>query len=81
MQIAFDLLKKGVVTAIASDCHNIAYRPPNLAVGLERAVELVGEKLANSMVTTIPKQILPKNNGSLVTINPGPMNYRDIAYR
>jgi protein-tyrosine phosphatase len=82
MQVAFDLLKKGVVTAIASDCHNVAYRPPNLALGLETAVKLIGERSANSMVTTIPGVILSRNCiEPLGSTSREYSIYRDIAYQ
>jgi len=55
--IAHDLLKQGLVTILASDAHNIDYRPPILTEGLQQAAELVGEAKAEALVRQIPWQI------------------------
>ena len=84
MKLSIDLLQKGLVTSIASDCHNIVHRPPDLASGLERASELIGLEKAREMVTSIPQTLLSVHQNT-INIMPAPitksLNRRSYAYR
>jgi protein-tyrosine phosphatase len=51
------LLQEGRVSAIASDCHNLKGRKPNLNEGLLAAQLLIGAN-AELMVKTIPNQLI-----------------------
>jgi protein-tyrosine phosphatase len=53
-QNAEQLLQQGAVSAIASDCHNLKGRKPNLNQGLAAAKLLVAEEQANRTVFDIP---------------------------
>jgi protein-tyrosine phosphatase len=55
--IACDLLQQGLVTILASDAHNIEFRPPLLSEGLQRAASLIGEARAEALVLHTPWQI------------------------
>lgn len=52
------LLQEGRVSAIASDCHNLKGRKPNLNEGLLAAQLLVGASAAEPMVRTVPNQLI-----------------------
>lgn len=52
------LLETGKVTAIASDAHNVEFRPPRLDHGRDAAAEIVGEELAQNMVYATPAQLI-----------------------
>ncbi|MBU3071527.1 capsular biosynthesis protein [Aestuariicella sp. G3-2] len=51
------LLKKGVVTVLASDAHHVKRRPVNLSCGFEAAKKIVGLKLAQQLVYDNPLKI------------------------
>ena len=55
---AVQLLEKGVVTVLASDAHNLKYRPPSLNSGRAAAAEVVGEDEAFRLVVDNPWQIV-----------------------
>lgn len=55
---AEQLLRDGQVTLLATDCHNLAYRPPNLGAGRAAAAALVGESAAGRLVEEHPQRIL-----------------------
>ncbi|WP_439134702.1 tyrosine-protein phosphatase [Pseudomaricurvus sp.] len=57
------LLRKGVVTVLASDAHHFERRPVNLGVGRDAAVDIVGAEMARKMVFDVPYAIA----GSLFT--------------
>lgn len=57
-QIAIDLLKSDRVLFMATDCHNTAYRPPNLKHGLELASALIGEMSATALIKDNPEELL-----------------------
>jgi len=57
-RLAKILLEKGWVTVIATDCHNIRYRPPSLRSGMQAAAKIVGSAAAMDMVTRTPSIIL-----------------------
>jgi protein-tyrosine phosphatase len=51
-KLVISLLKEGKVKVIASDCHNLRYRPPNLSLGVKAATKLVGKTTTTEMVTS-----------------------------
>ncbi len=51
-KLAAQLLKDDRVSAIASDAHNLKYRPPNLGKGVRAAAKLVGKTRAAELVTS-----------------------------
>ena len=55
--IAHDLLQQGLVTVLATDAHNVDYRPPVLTDGLQQAAQLVGDAKAEALVRQTPWQI------------------------
>lgn len=55
---ALTLLENGWVHVIASDAHNIEYRPPVLSEGRDAVADLLGEESARKMVSKHPAQIL-----------------------
>ncbi|MCP4697347.1 MAG: capsular biosynthesis protein [Gammaproteobacteria bacterium] len=57
-QRARQLLEKGWVDVLASDAHNRDSRPPDLASGKAAAAEIVGEKMAWSLVRERPWEIV-----------------------
>jgi protein-tyrosine phosphatase len=52
------LLKKGLIHCIASDAHGLQRRPPGVVRGLQRAVEILGQKRVHEMIETWPSMIL-----------------------
>jgi protein-tyrosine phosphatase len=61
-KLAIRLLKEGKVDVIASDCHNLKSRPPNLSEGLREAAKIVGESAANAMVHELPRQLITNHH-------------------
>jgi protein-tyrosine phosphatase len=57
-QNAEHLLQQGAVSAIASDCHNLKGRKPNLNEGVEAACALIGESLVSWLTVAIPEQLI-----------------------
>lgn len=57
-QNAEKLLIAGNVSAIASDCHNLKGRKPNLIEGVARAKQLIAESDANYLVNGLPLQLI-----------------------
>ncbi|VAX20414.1 hypothetical protein MNBD_NITROSPINAE01-1933 [hydrothermal vent metagenome] len=55
---ACDLLKMNHVTFLASDCHNLTERYPNLKSGMEVASDIVGKTAAYEMVTKAPGNLI-----------------------
>ncbi len=51
-KLAARLLKEDRVSAIASDAHNLKYRPPNLGKGVKAAAKLIGKQRAGELVTS-----------------------------
>ena len=51
-RLAIKLLKEDKVSVLASDCHNLNNRPPNLSQGAKAAAKLVGKTKAIEMVTS-----------------------------
>ncbi|MDM8557659.1 CpsB/CapC family capsule biosynthesis tyrosine phosphatase [Candidatus Parabeggiatoa sp. HSG14] len=56
-QRAQQMLEKGWVNVIASDAHNIKYRPPDLESGYLAAAKIIGESAAYRLVHETPEQI------------------------
>ncbi len=55
---AFEMLERGWVTVLASDAHNIRWRPPELEPGRAAAAQIVGDAAASALVRERPKSIL-----------------------
>ncbi len=49
------------VSAIASDCHNLKGRKPDLLAGFEHAKTIIGEQQASTLVNLIPNTLIDKN--------------------
>jgi len=49
------------VSAIASDCHNLKGRTPDLQAGFEHAKSIVGEQQASTLVNLIPNTLIHNN--------------------
>ncbi len=62
MHCAEFLLRKGYVTLLASDAHNLKHRPPRLDDGRDAAARIVGEALAREMVQDRPLAIITGMN-------------------
>ncbi|MCF2949883.1 tyrosine protein phosphatase [Paraglaciecola aquimarina] len=60
-QNAEKLLLDGNVSAIASDCHNLKGRKPNLHEGITAAKALIDESLINPLISSIPAQLTTVN--------------------
>jgi protein-tyrosine phosphatase len=52
------MLAEGIVHILATDAHDLARRPPDLAEGRERAARLVGAAEAEHLVITRPMGVL-----------------------
>ncbi|MCB1687067.1 MAG: capsular biosynthesis protein [Halioglobus sp.] len=57
-QRAVEMLERGWVSVLASDAHNLNYRPPELASGRAAAARLIGEAAADDLVQGRPASIL-----------------------
>jgi protein-tyrosine phosphatase len=60
-QMAEELILAEQVSAIASDCHNLKGRSPDLLAGFEHAKSLIGEQQASRLVNDIPKALTQSN--------------------
>ena len=56
--IAIKLLSQNLVNFMASDAHNVSYRPPNLAAGVAEAAGIIGADAALKLVTEAPERLL-----------------------
>ncbi len=56
--LAEALLLADRVTLLATDAHNLAYRPPNLSSGVAAAARLIGEAAARRLVEENPRGML-----------------------
>ena len=56
-QRANELLQRGWVHILATDAHNVNWRPPNLAQGREAAAKIVGEEESWALVRERPWQL------------------------
>ncbi|MCU4674815.1 tyrosine protein phosphatase [Catenovulum sp. 2E275] len=59
--LAEQLLLDNHVHAIASDCHNMKGRAPDLLQGVTAASEIIGEKAALNLVSNQTQQLITKN--------------------
>lgn len=57
-RVAENYLKKGLVHFIASDAHSLHKRPPKVAQGLQRAVQLLGQARVHQMTEVNPATML-----------------------
>lgn len=55
--ISIDMIKKGLVTYIASDAHSVKRRPPILSKAKQIVSELIGQNDANDLFFTNPKRL------------------------
>jgi protein-tyrosine phosphatase len=51
------MLKRGWVHVLATDAHNIDWRPPNLAAGRLAAAKIVGEEESWRLVKHRPQEL------------------------
>jgi len=56
-QRAHEMLERGWVHILATDAHNINWRPPNLAEGRQAAAKIVGEEESWALVSDRPWQL------------------------
>ncbi len=64
--IAEELLREDQVMLLATDCHNVAYRPPVLKAGVAAAAEIIGEQRASALVNDNPAELLHNNNHNVI---------------
>ena len=62
---ALKLYKRGVIHAVASDCHNIHLRPPRIGEALAIIAEKLGEKTVRSMCDLLEE--ITAENASFVS--------------
>ncbi len=55
---AKEMLEEGWVSIIATDAHNLQYRPPDLAAGRDAAAKIIGIDQANKLVVDNPGNIV-----------------------
>ena len=55
------LLIDDKVSAIASDCHNLKGRVPDLQAGFEHAKTIIGEQQSSTLVNLIPNTLINQN--------------------
>lgn len=55
--ISIDMLKKGLVTYVASDAHSVKRRPPILSKAKQIVSELIGKNYAHNLFFTNPKRL------------------------
>jgi protein-tyrosine phosphatase len=60
-QMSEELLIAGKVSAIASDCHNLKGRTPDLLKGYEVAKTIIGKKEARDLVSSSPYKLVLNN--------------------
>jgi protein-tyrosine phosphatase len=60
-QMAEELLVAGKVSVIASDCHNLKGRSPDLFAGFNHAKSLIGQHKATALVNDMPKALTLSN--------------------
>lgn len=57
-KVACDLLLSNQVDIIASDCHNLKYRPPILSQGVKQAIKIIGHAKAVHMAVGRPLELM-----------------------
>lgn len=60
-EMAEDLLIKDQVSVIASDCHNVKSRAPDLLAGFKCAERIIGTDRAKQLVETMPANLIHMN--------------------
>jgi protein-tyrosine phosphatase len=60
-QMTEDLLIAGQVSAIASDCHNLKGRSPDLLAGVEKAETIIRKESSLALVNQRPKELISNN--------------------
>ena len=68
-QWCIQLLNEGLVHFVASDAHDLVYRPPGLAVARELLVTQFGEEYADLLLEVHPRAVI---DGQLLEIRPFP---------
>jgi protein-tyrosine phosphatase len=74
------MLDEGIVHILATDSHDVKWRPPNLGEGREFAVRRMGDVEAEHLVVTRPKGVLANEHPSNM---PGPqsaLSASDMVY-
>lgn len=66
--LAHQLLREGTVTVLASDAHNVAYRPPGLDAAAALAAELIGEAAARALVQDNPWRLSQRHFAADVAV-------------
>lgn len=61
-QMTEELLIAEHVNAIASDCHNLKGRSPDLLAGVEQAKTIIGNEKASLLVTNSPAELTANNS-------------------
>lgn len=61
-QMTEELLEADEVSAIASDCHNLKGRSPDLLAGVEQAKTIIGNEKANLLVSNSPAELTANNS-------------------
>ena len=69
---ALEMLERGWVDVLASDAHNIQYRPPNLEPGRAAAARVVGEAESWRLVQERPGALSDHLFSYLIKDRPGP---------
>ena len=57
-ECAHELLRRGVVTVVATDTHNLKARPPRLREAREVLTRMYGQGLAHRLTEEVPNQIV-----------------------
>ncbi|XPF95049.1 tyrosine-protein phosphatase [Colwellia sp. RE-S-Sl-9] len=60
-QMTEELLIADQVNVIASDCHNLKGRAPDLQAGVEQAKTIIGNKKTNTLIKTTPAELTCNN--------------------
>lgn len=57
-QLATELIENGKAEIMASDCHNLKYRPPNLSDGINAARKIIGHSHAEKLAKPTALKLL-----------------------
>jgi protein-tyrosine phosphatase len=57
-EFAHEMLERGLVHVVASDSHDVSYRPPTLSDAVRTVAQICGEAAARRMVEDTPRAIL-----------------------
>jgi protein-tyrosine phosphatase len=80
-ELSEELVRKRLVHVMASDSHNLRGRPPVLSEGLEVLGSLVGDDLAERMVTEFPSKLLRGEEPDMPPAEPGASRRRSFLSR